>query len=185
MLSFPSDTILLKQIQNGYFDAVGVLISKYERLLRTIIRNEVGNPEVVDDVYSETCLAIVRRFRNKGTVDIGTVSKWLKQVARSKCQDHRRDEEKRQELMEFAQKQHAAVLEQELYRALRQNEVFAVIDEMETIYKEVVELWVKGWTSIEIGEKLSIPESTVKSRKRAIIRKVREHFGVSLLHKKK
>lgn len=66
MLSFPSDTILRKQIQNGYFDAVGVLISKYERLLRTIIRNEVGNPEVVDDVYSETCLAIVRRFRNKG-----------------------------------------------------------------------------------------------------------------------
>ncbi|MDE0482349.1 MAG: sigma-70 family RNA polymerase sigma factor [Candidatus Poribacteria bacterium] len=180
MLSFSSDTILLKQIQNGYFDAVGVLVSKYERLLRTIIRNEVGNPEVVDDVYSETCLAIVRRFRNKGTVDIGTVSKWLKQVARSKCQEHWRNEEKRQELMEFAQKQHAAILDQELYRALHQNEVFEVIDEMSSIYKDVVELWVKGWTSAEIGGKLSIPESTVKSRKRAIIRKVREHFGVSL-----
>lgn len=45
MSSFPSDTILLKQIQNGNFDAVGVLISKYERLLQTIIRNEVCNPE--------------------------------------------------------------------------------------------------------------------------------------------
>ena len=172
MLSFPADTILLKQIQNGYFDAVDVLISKYERLLRTIIRNEVCNPDAAYDVYGETCLAIVRRFRHKGTADIGTVSKWLKQVARSKCQEHWRDEEKRQELMEFAQEQHAAVLEQELYRALRQNEVFEVIDEMDPIYKDVVELWVKGWTSAEIGEKLDIPESTVKSRKRTIIRKV-------------
>lgn len=180
MLSFPSDTILLKQIQNGNFDAVGVLISKHERLLRTIIRNEVRNPEVVDDVYSETCLAIVRRFRNQGAVDIGTVSKWLKQVARSKCQDHWRNEEKRQELMEFAQKQHAAALERESLRGLRQDEVFEVIDEMSSIYKNVVELWVKGWTSIEIGEKLGIPESTVKSRKRTIIKKVREHFGSSL-----
>lgn len=181
MLSFSSDTILLKQIQNGCFDAVGVLISKYERLLRTIIRNEIGNPEVVDDVYSETCLAIVRRFRNKGTVDIGTVSKWLKQVARSKCQEHWRNEEKRQELMEFAQRQHAASLERESLRGLRQDEVFEVIDEMSSTYKDVVEWWVKGCTATEIGEKLGIPESTVKSRKRAIIRKVREHFGVSLL----
>lgn len=183
MLSFPSDTILLKQIQNGSFEAAGVLISKHERLLRTIIRNEVRNSEVVDDVYSETCLAIVRRFRNKGTSDINTVGKWLKQVARSKCEDHRQDEDKHRELAELAQEHRAAALDQELLRALRQNEVFEVIDEMDIIYKEVVELWLEGWTSAEIGEKLGIPESTVKSRKRAIIRKVREHFGVSLSQK--
>lgn len=181
MSSFPSDTILLKQIQNGNFDAVGVLISKNERLLQTIIRNEVCNPDAAYDVYGETCLAIVRRFRQKGTADIGTVSKWLKQVARSKCQEHWRNEEKRQELMEFAQEKHAADLEQEFLRGRRQNEIFEVIDKMCSIYKMVVELWFEGWTSVEIGEKLGIPESTVKSRKRVIIRKVREHFGVSLL----
>ncbi len=183
MSSFPSDTILLKQIQNGNFDAVGVLISKYERLLQTIIRNEVCNPEAVYDVYSETCLAIVRRFRHKGVTDIDAVNKWLKQVARSKCREHWRDEEKRRELTEFAEEKHAADLEQEFLRGRRQNEIFEVIDKMNSIYKMVVELWFEGWTSIEIGEKLGIPESTVKSRKRVIIKKVREHFGVSLLPK--
>ena len=183
MSSFPSDTILLKQIQNGNFDSVGVLISKYERLLRTIIRNEVSNPEVVYDVYSETCLAIVRRFRHKGVSDIDAVNKWLKQVARSKCREYWRDEEKRRELTEFAEEKQAADLEQEFLRQQRQNEIFEVIDKMNSIYKMVVELWFEGWTSIEIGEKLDIPESTVKSRKRVIIRKVREHFGVSLFQK--
>ncbi|MCG9127409.1 hypothetical protein JT359_07405 [Candidatus Poribacteria bacterium] len=56
---------------------------------------------------------------------------------------------------------------------------------MNSIYKMVIELWFEGWTSIEIGEKLGIPESTVKSRKRVIIRKVREHFGVSLFQNSK
>ena len=74
-------------------------------------------------------------------------------------------------------------MEQKLHQTLRQNETYEVIDEMSPIYRDVVELWVRGWTSAEIGEKLGIPESTVKSRKRKIIRKVREHFGLPLSKK--
>ena len=54
---------------------------------------------------------------------------------------------------------------------------------MDPIYKDVVDLLLQGWTSAQTGEILGIPESTVKSRKRVIIRKVREYFGVSLTHK--
>lgn len=54
---------------------------------------------------------------------------------------------------------------------------------MDPIYKDVVDLWLQEWTSAQIGEILGIPESTVKSCKRVIIRKVREYFGVSLPHK--
>ena len=43
--------------------------------------------------------------------------------------------------------------------------------------------WYRGGTAAQTGEILGIPESTVKSRKRVIIRKVREYFDVSLPHK--
>ena len=178
-IDFPSDANLLKQIQNGDFDVVGVLILKYTRLIKAIIRDEVSNVDAADDVFSDICFAIVRRFRNRGTTDIKAVDKWIKQVVRSKCREYQRNEIERREMMVSAQKHHAAILEQELCRTLRWNEVSEVIDEMGPICRNVVELWLEGWTSAEIGERLGIPEGTVKTRKRTIINQLREHFGVS------
>ena len=109
-----------------------MLISKYEKLLRTIIRNKVGNPDTADDVFSETCLAVVRRFRRKGTADIKN----------------------------------------------------ADLEEMGSIYKDVIELWLEGWTFVEIGAKLGISENTAKSRKRIFVDRLRKHFGVSPPNKK-
>ncbi len=180
MLSSTSDAFLLKRIHNGNFDAVNGLILKYDPLIKAIIRDEVKNSDAADDVYGDVRLAIVRRFRRKGVANINAVDKWIKQVVRSKCKDYWRKEKKRQNLLVTAQEQHAAALDQDACKELRYSEVFEVIDAMDPIYKDVVELWLEKWTSAEIGEKLGIPESTVKSRKRAIVRKVREHFGVSL-----
>lgn len=174
---------MLVQIQSSNFDAVGVLISKYERLLRTIIRNEVGY-DAADDVFSETCLAVVKRFRRKGAADIENVEKWLKRVARSKCKEYYRNVQKQSDIIEIATRQYTATIEQELHRALRQGKVVEVIEEMEPIYRDVAELLLQGWTFAEISEKLDIPEGTAKSRKRKIIDKLCEHFGVSPPHKK-
>lgn len=161
-----------------------MLISKYEKLLRTIIRNKVGNPDAADDIFSETCLAVVRRFRRKGTADIENVEKWLKEVARSKCEDYWRGEQKRQQMIVEATHQRAADLEQELHRELRWNEVSAILEEIEPIYKDVIELWLEGWTFVEIGAKLGISENTAKSRKRIFVDRLRKHFGVSPPRKK-
>ncbi|MDE0317494.1 MAG: sigma-70 family RNA polymerase sigma factor [Candidatus Poribacteria bacterium] len=178
MQSFPLDSTLLKQIQNGNFDAVDVLVLKYTPLLRSIIRNEVNNVDAADDVYGDICLAIVRRFRRKGTADINAVDKWIKQVVRSKCQEYLRHEKKHRDITAVAQEQHAAALKQELCRELRRNEVSEVIDEMSPICRYVAELWLEGWTSAEIGEQLGIPEGTVKTRKRTIVNRLREHFNI-------
>ncbi len=161
-----------------------MLICKYEKLLRTIIRNKAGNPDAADDVFSETCLATVRRFRRKGTADIENAEKWLKQVARSKCEEYWRSEQKRQQMIARATHQRAAALEQELHRELRWNELSAILDEMEPIYKDVIELWLEDWTFAEIGAKLGISENTAKSRKRIFVDRLRKHFGVSPPRKK-
>ncbi len=179
MSSTFEDTILLKKIQNGDFDVVDILIGEYEKLIRKIIYDEVGDPEMLDDVYSEVRLAIIRRFRRKGTADIRSFDKWIKRVTRSKCQAYWRNEKKQREIMVIAEEQQAAILEQELLRTLRWNEVSAIIDEIEPIYKDVVELWLEGWTFAEISERLGIPEGTAKSRNRKFINQLREHFGVS------
>lgn len=154
-----------------------MLISKYERLLKAIIRNKVGY-DAADDVFSETCLAVVRRIRRKGIADIKNVEKWLKQVARSKCEEYWRGEQNRQQIIEKATHQRAAALEQEFNRELRWNELSAILDEMEPIYKDVIELWLEDWTFAEIGAKLGISENTAKSRKRLFVDRLRKHFGV-------
>ena len=117
------------------------------------------------------------------TENIDTFDKWLKQVARSKCREYWRNEQKHREITAIAEEQHAASLEQVLLRAQRKDEVSEVIDEMKPIYRNVAEMWLQGWTSAEIGMALGIPENTVKSRKRKIIKMLRQHFGVFLSHK--
>lgn len=60
-----SDEILLARVQNGDNDALVVLIKKYERFLKTIIRYEIGNVEEEADIYQEVVLAIMRRIRRQ------------------------------------------------------------------------------------------------------------------------
>lgn len=183
-LNYPSDTILLERIQNGDTDAaINTLVLKYKRLLMAIIRDEVGTANA-EDVFQETCLAVVQRLR-KNPKGIGVVANWLKQVARSKCKQYWRDVKKHREAIALAKEQHNASLAHEARRALRQNEAFEVVEKLNPIHREVIELWLQDWTTREIATHLGIPENTVNSRKATAIRKLREHFGVLPSSKKK
>ena len=145
-----SDAILLTRIQNGDDDAFGVLIKKYERLLKTIIHYEIGNVEEEADIYQETVLAIVRRVRRQAD-DIESAEQWLKQVVRSKCKAFLVDAKKRGLIREAADEHYAFVAEQEAGERVRQYhldervyEVREIVEEMDSIYVEVFELWERG-----------------------------------------
>lgn len=185
-LNYPSDTILLERIQNGDNDAIDILILKYKPLLMAIIRGEIGyeNAEDVSDVFQEICYAVLRRLR-KNPKGISVVEKWLKQVARSKCKQYWRDVKKHREVIALAEEARNAALAQEIRRALRQNEAFEVIENLNPIHREVLELWLQDWTMRDIAKHFGIPENTATSRKATAIRKLREHFGVLPSSKKK
>ena len=172
---------------HGDDDALAALIEKYERLLKTIIYREIRNVEEEADIYSQTVHAIIRRFRRQMD-DIESVKKWMMQVARSKCQDFLVKAKKRSLLRESAEAHYVYVAGEAEYRRLQQERLWAemeevrgVVKELGSIYVEVFELWAKGWTEAESAEKLEKSVNTIKSRRAKIRKEVRERLGGSRL----
>lgn len=186
-----SDEILLARIQNGDEDALVALIKKYERLLKTIIHYEIHNVEEEADIYSETVLAVVRRIRRQSD-DIESAERWMKQVARSKCKAFLVNAKKRSIVWEYAEEHEAYTTEPEADKRLRQyqldervHEVWEIVEELGSIYVDVLELWKQGLTEAESAAVLNIPPNTVKSRRNKIRKVVRERLGVRLTPKQR
>ena len=172
-----SDERLMAQIQSGDEDAIDAVIVKYEQLLRVIIDGKgITNPDDANDVFGDICLAFVKQVRKDPTA-IREVDKWLKQVARNKCADFGRATQKHQ---------HAVALAADIQRAAAEQSrrgrsggslseaAMMLIEEMEPKYVDVAKLWQLRYTSAEIGERLGIPENTVKSRKTTIRKRLSE-----------
>jgi len=163
--------------QNGNDAAIAALINKYERLLRTIIHYEIRNNEEEADIYAETHFAIVRRLC-RSTDNIRDVKQWLKQVARSKCKAFLVNAKKRGIIREYAPEAYEFTFDAEGRRLLhpyhtneRVAAISEVVEEMGSIYVEVVELWAEELPEAESAVVLNIAKGTVKSR-RAKIRTV-------------
>ena len=182
-----SDEMLLARIQDGDDEALDVLIHKYENLLKTIIHGEIRNAAEVEDVYQNTVHAIINRIRGRGADDINSAEKWMKQIARSKCQDFFGNAVEQSLIREAAEVYYAATADQEMQRPFRDYytqecllEIREVVEEMGSIYVEVYELWEQGLIEAESADVLNISQNTVKSRRYKIRKVVRERLGVSL-----
>ena len=124
----------------------------------------------------DICLAFVKQVRKDPTA-IREVDKWLKQVARNKCADFGRAAQKQQ---------HAVALAADIQRTAAEQSrrgrsggslsdaAMMLIEEMDPKYVDVAKLWRLRYTSAEIGERLGIPENTVKSRKTTIRKRLAE-----------
>ena len=173
-----SDEILMAQIQQGDDDAIDALIVKYERLLRAIINGQgITHPDDENDVFGDICFAFVKQVRKDPTA-IREVDKWLKQVARNKCADFGRAAQKHQHAVEVAADIRYAAVDREsrreLSRGSRGEVAMMFLEELDAKYVDVLKLWDKGLTSAQIGERLGIPENTVKSRKTTIRKRLAE-----------
>ena len=164
-------------------DAILVLIITHEPLLRRIIALDVHNPVDVDDVFQETVLAIIEHFR-KGR-QVKHPKAWMAKIAKNKCIDfHRQDKRgiKRDiDLAPFIS--HAAFgggvsIADEQHQAVVVKEIHIVISEMRSIYRDVGELHIQGYTPREISRLLEIPEGTVKSRIRKFRQLIRAYLEV-------
>ena len=124
----------------------------------------------------DICFAFVKQVRKDPTA-IREVDKWLKQVARNKCADFGRAAQKHQHAVALAADiQRAAAEQSRRGRAggSLSDAAMMLIEEMEPKYIDVAKLWQLRYTSAEIGEKLGIPENTVKSRKTTIRKRLSE-----------
>lgn len=186
-----SDEILLRRIHNGDDNALEALITRHEELLKTIIYYEIHNAEAEKDIYQETVFAIVRRLRRRAD-DIASAEQWMKQVARSKCTAFLIDA-KKQGIIRNTATADAALLtvEEQMQSYIRNHcqqeridEVWEIVEEMGSIYVDVLELWELELTEAASAAVLKIRPNTVKSRRNKIRKTVRERFGVSPTPKK-
>ena len=172
-----SDERLMAQIQSGDEDAIDAVIVKYEQLLRVIIDGKgITHPDDANDVFGDICLAFVKQVRKDPTA-IREVDKWLKQVARNKCADFGRAAQKQQHAVALAADiQRTAAEQSRRGRAggSRGEAAMMFLEGLDAKYVDVLKLWEAGYTSAEIGERLGIPENTVKSRKTTIRKRLSE-----------
>ncbi|MDE0427140.1 MAG: RNA polymerase subunit sigma-70 [Candidatus Poribacteria bacterium] len=73
----------------------------------------------------------------------------------------------------------------EQHEAVIAGEIHNVIAEMKSIYRDVGELHIQGYTDFEISELLEVPEGTVKSRLRKFRQLIREYLEIDTPPKKK
>lgn len=164
-------------------DELLTLIRAHEPLLRHIIQSNVHNPVDVDDVFQETVLAIIEHLR-KGK-QVKHPKAWMARIAKNKCIDfHRRGKggiNRDVDLAPFIN--HAAFgggvsIADEQHQAVVVKEIHIVISEMRSIYRDVGELHIQGYTPREISRLLEIPEGTVKSRIRKFRQLIRAYLEV-------
>ncbi|RKU35366.1 hypothetical protein C6495_05985, partial [Candidatus Poribacteria bacterium] len=113
----------------------------------------------------------------KDPTAIREVDKWLKQVARNKCADFGRAAQKHQQAVALAADiQRAAAEQSRRGRAggSLSDAAMMFLEGLDAKYVDVLKLWEAGYTSAEIGERLGIPENTVKSRKTTIRKRLSE-----------
>ena len=167
-------------------DELLTLIRAHEPLLRHIIQSNVHNPVDVDDVFQETVLAIIEHLR-KGR-QVKHPKAWMARIAKNKCIDfHSRGKggiNRDVDLAPFIN--HAAFgggvsIADDQHQVVVVKEIRNVIAEMKSIYRNVGELHIRGYTPREISEFLRIPEGTVKSRIRKFRQMIQEYLEMDVL----
>ena len=167
-------------------DVILRLILTHEPLLRHVIQLSVRNPVDVDDVYQETVLAIIEHFR-KGR-PIKHLKAWMTKIAKNKCADfHRQNKKEVNREVDFAHFiSYAAFgggvsIADEQHQAVVVKEIHDLITRMKPIYRDVGELYIQGYTTREISERLEIPKGTVKSRARRFRQIIRAYLQTDTL----
>ena len=166
------------------------LIDKHEPLLRGIIALDVHNPIDAEDVFQETVTKILEHFQ-KG-IEIKYPKAWMVKIAKNKCVDfHRRQQRDINRDLDLAAFISSSAfgggvsIADEQHQAVIAGEIHNVIAEMKSIYRDVGELHIQGYTDFEISELLEVPEGTVKSRLRKFRQLIREYLEMDTPPKKK
>jgi RNA polymerase sigma-70 factor, ECF subfamily len=88
----PSDEGVMRAVQAGNVDQLGVLFRRHSRRVFVQCLRMVGDPDAADDLVQETFLRVFRyRDSFRGTARLST---WLHRIATNVCIDHLRARER-------------------------------------------------------------------------------------------
>ena len=159
-------------------EGMEILYDNYSSALYGVIHRMIRNEEIAEDVLQETFLKIWNNFKQYDPGK-GRLFTWMVSVARNLALDKIRSKE-------FIQsRKNQEIGDAVSFPDLSSRDAFnpdtlgikEMVRNLEPGYKEVIDLlFFNGFTQSEAAEKLNIPLGTVKTRSRAALLKLRQHF---------
>jgi RNA polymerase sigma-70 factor (ECF subfamily) len=179
------DATLLRQIQAGAQEAVGVLYDRYGGLAYGLALRVTGDPALAEDAVQE---AFVSLWRHSSRFDPsrGQVRSWLMTMVHNKAVDmvRRRTNRNERALPDAAEEPQAMRGQPDVIAewTLDAEAVRAAVRQVPEDQRRTIELaYFDGLTHVQIAARMGVPLGTVKSRLRIGLEKMREHLRPMVL----
>lgn len=185
----PTDAALLARIGDGDAMAVRLLVDRYDRLVRyTIFRASrqqcASDPLWLDSVASETWTSVCRTASREASRAVENLPSFLMQIARRRCIDALRrvplsgaDLQEQEDQVAAADEDAATVMARlEQLSALR-DAIGGLDEDDQVLCGELPAITEGHWR--EAAGRLGIPESTLRSRWKRIVERLRTAIGRS------
>lgn len=173
-----SDGELVRAVRGGNRKAAGQLVQRYLRSCRALALAVTGDIATAEDACQDAFVYAIERIDD--CRDPAKFGAWLRQIVRSHARNHlryaavRRTEPLSDSTATGARDSPAAAAELADVR----ERLLAALSQLSEERREIVLLHdLEGWTHMEIGERLSMPEGTVRSHLHHARRKLRELLG--------
>ncbi len=179
----PSDEQLIRRIAHSDAEALAALYDRYSRLVFSLVRNMVGNPESAEEI---TLDVFTRIWERAVSYDVrkATVKRWIVTICRNRAIDVLRRRKRRLEghspkwtdvpLDMLADSRRGA---EPTELAILQRQVTAAVAKLPGEQREVLALaYFQGYSHRQIAGELDLPLGTVKTRIRLAMDKLRHIF---------
>jgi RNA polymerase sigma-70 factor, ECF subfamily len=178
MLTDESDLPVLKALQQGDTNALGILYDRYGTAVYRLALRMLTNPTEAEDLTQEVFLAFWRGV-DKYDVDRGTLVVFLLTITRSRALNRLKQQGSQQNLSQrvgnyLPRTDRNPGMEAVTLTELRER-MSSALNELPINQKQVLEMgYYQGKSQSEIAQELDLPLGTVKTRSRQGLLKLRQ-----------
>lgn len=158
-----TDGELVRASLTGAQEAFGVLVTRYQRPAYLVALSVTGNPEDAEDVAQESFLVALKRLEDNR--DPERFGGWFLTIVRNRARNLlRREKIRRTDALSPELAPGFGGPSEDLARWEIREHIERALEGLSEVRKEVLFLHdLEGWKHREIGEKLGIPDGTVRS----------------------
>jgi RNA polymerase sigma-70 factor (ECF subfamily) len=171
------DSELVHSVRRGDRRAAGRLLERYLRASRAVALAVTGDEADADDVCQDAFVVAIERIGQ--CRDPAKFGAWLLQIVRNQARNLARSPARRRAVrLDEREPSRRPSPVAEFDRVELRERLLAALAEIPEQHREVILLHdLEGWKHREIGERLDLPEGTVRSHLHHARRRLRQILG--------